>query len=206
MREPEQHEIICPFPVPRAALGACKSVRSTLLTSSLETLRKNERLEEYTRVIAPEHKETILSTVAGIWLPIEVACAHYDALERLGFTPGEALANGYAVGEKVNGTFLGTMVKMASSTGVTPWFALGYIGKMYARLFDGGGGTTVRKLGPKDAYTEIAGLPLAAYPYFRHAARGMIQAACDLFCTKSYAHEADHRVSSLSIAVRVSWA
>ena len=72
---------------------------------------------------------------------------------------------------------------------MTPWTALGQTGKLFDRVFRGGGGICVIKLGPKEARSEIVGVPLADIPYWRAGVRGMFQAGCDLFCRKTYVIE-----------------
>jgi hypothetical protein len=97
------------------------------------------------------------------------------------------------------------MVKMSAAAGVTPWFALGYTGKLFERLFAGGGGVTVVRLGPKDARAEVAGLPLVSIPYFRAAMRGMWAAACDLFCRRTYVKEIESARGPMKASMRIAW-
>ena len=179
-------------------------VRSTLLTSSLRVVRERDLLERYTALLPPVHRETILSSIAGVWLPMAVGIAHYRAMDGLGFSLSEQVRIGTEVGDRVHGTFLGTMVKMAASAGVTPWTALGQTGKLFDRVFRGGGGICVIKLGPKEARSEIVGVPLAEVAYWRTAMRGMFQAGCELFCRKAYVTEIAYTPTTVS--VRIAWA
>jgi hypothetical protein len=186
-------------------LGVATEVRSTLITSSVEALKKLGRMSDYERLVAREHKEVILSTVAGEWLQMGVAMAHYEAMDKLGFTTNEAIEIGRGVGDKIHGTFLGTMVKMASSVGVTPWFSLGYTAKLYSRLFRGGGGASVVKLGPKEARADVVGVPLLAIPYWRAGLRGLYRAGCELFCQRTYVNEMPLRTTATTTSLRISW-
>jgi len=136
---------------------------------------------------------------------MQTGFAHYEAVESLGFTAVDALEIGRKVGDRINGTFLGTMVKMAATAGVTPWFILSNTGKLYERIFRGGGGISVIKVGPKDAVVEVVGLPLVAVPYFRVAMRGMFQAACELVCRRAYVQEV-HRKGAANAGLRIAWA
>ena len=76
-----------PFHGPRAVMGMVRQVRSTLLASSLRSIRLRGRFDDYAKVLDPKYKEDVLSSVAGVWLPLEVAAAHYEACDRLGYTP-----------------------------------------------------------------------------------------------------------------------
>lgn len=201
---PAREEVIVPFPAARPLLGVASEVRSTLITSSLRIVRERDLLPRYTALLPRAHRDTILSTIAGVWLPMEVGKAHYRAMDGLGFSLAEQVRIGTEVGERVHGTFLGTMVKMAASAGVSPWTALGQVGKLYGRVFRGGGGPTVVKLGPKEARAELAGVPLAEVAYWRAGMRGMFQAGCELFCRKAYVTEVAYTPTTVS--VRVAWA
>jgi hypothetical protein len=199
-------EIILPFPGPPDAIGMAKHFRSTLVASSLESLRRHNLFDRYRAIVPAEHREAILSTVAGLWLPIEVGLAHYEAVDRLGMTTEQQEQIGSEVSHKLQDTFLGTVMKMATNAGVTPWTLLPKGNQFYSRLFRGGGGTRVIKLGPKEARSDVVGLPLLSVPYFRHSLRGLYQGAISVFCTKCYVHEVIRKSSSTSTAFRISWA
>jgi hypothetical protein len=198
-------ETILPFPAPLESIGLAKQMRSTLVASSFESLRRRNLMDRYRELVDPDHRDTLLSSVAGQWLPIEVGMAHYDAVDRLGFTAEEQAGIGAEVSHKIHDTFLGVVMKMATNAGVTPWTLLPKGNQLYGRIFQGGGGTQIVKLGPKEARAEIAGVPILAIPYFRNAIRGLYQAGISVFCTRCYAHEIPRRAPPTSIALRLSW-
>ena len=72
-----------PFSAPPSALGLVTQVRSTLIATSIQSLRTRGLLGRYTKLLQGPHKETVLTAVAGSWLPVEVAHAHYAACEAL---------------------------------------------------------------------------------------------------------------------------
>lgn len=76
-------EPFVPLPVPLDRIEHVRAVRSTLLSGSIQALRNRNMFEDYFKVLAPQHHEAIRSMVAGVWIPLELAKAHYDALERL---------------------------------------------------------------------------------------------------------------------------
>jgi hypothetical protein len=204
----DHEEIILPFPAPLDSIGIAKQLRSTLVASSLQSLRQRNLIDKYTSLVAPQHKDAILSTVAGLWLPMEVGLAHYRAVDALGFTPEEQAGIGAEVSHKIHDTFLGVVMKMATNAGVTPWTLLPKGNQLFGRLFQGGGGTRIVKLGPKEARADVVGVPILAVPYFRNAIRGLYQAGTGVFCTKCYAHEVARPASQAaqgSITLRLSW-
>ena len=170
-------EIILPFPAPaRDDRDGEAKLRSTLVASSARVAAAAQSSSIATaRLLPAEHREVILSTVAGLWLPMEVGLAHYEAVDRLGFTTEEEEQIGAEVSHKLHDTFLGTVMKMATNAGVTPWTLLPKGNQFYGRLFRGGGGTRVIKLGPKEARSDVVGLPLLSrFPSLsRHAVRGL---------------------------------
>jgi hypothetical protein len=96
-------------------------------------------------------------------------------------------------------------MKMATNAGVTPWTLLPKGNQLFGRIFQGGGGTRIVKLGPKEARADIVGIPILAVPYFRNAIRGLYQAGISVFCTRCYVHEIGRR-SPAAITLRLSWA
>jgi hypothetical protein len=199
-------EIVLPFPSPVESLGMATEVRSTLIASSIESIRRRGAYDRYTKLLAQDHREAILTSVAGQWLPMASGLAHYRACEALGFTVEQQLSIGAEVSHKVHDTFLGVVVKMAKNAGVTPWTLLPKGNQLYSRLMNGGGGTQITRLGPKEARAELAGIPLLEVPYFRNAIRGLYQAGLSLFCTRAYVNEITRRGSPSYIALRVAWA
>jgi hypothetical protein len=152
------------------------------------------------------HKDAILSVCAGVWLPMSVAMAHYRACDALGLPISEQVALGRSVGDRVQGTFLGTVLRAAKGVGATPWAALENVDRLWDRTFQGGGGATLVRMGPKEAISELIGLPALAVPYFRHAYRGAYLAAIELFCSKGYVLEVPKDRVLTSATFRLSWA
>jgi hypothetical protein len=199
-------EELLPFPGPIESLGEASEVRSTLIASSIVSLRRHGLYESYVALLAPEHRDAVLSSVAGQWLDMRVGRAHYDACDRLGLSVIEQVEIGAEVSFKIHETFLGVVVRMAKHAGVTPWTLLPKGNQMYSRLFRGGGGTRIVKRGPKEARADIVGIPLLDIPYFRHALRGLYQAAVSLFCLQAYVVEVPRQATGIRVSLRISWA
>jgi hypothetical protein len=179
-----------------------KRVRSTWLLSSVKTLRSRGLFERYLELLPREVHEPILGAVAGTWVDLEIAAAHYRACDALQLSVQEVLSMGESVGDAINGTFLRTVFHLARTAGVTPWSALKQYAKLWERLFDGGD-VEVDKLGPKEALVQMYGLPLFSIPYIRMATRGMHQTGFMLFCTKCYM--TDVGSTPTSHAYRAAW-
>ena len=81
-----------------APLGVAKRFRSTWIISSHQTLRASGLFEQYRASLSVAYGEQLLAIVAGVWLPIAVARAHYEACDHLGLSLEEQLGMGRAVG------------------------------------------------------------------------------------------------------------
>ncbi|MGC4092817.1 MAG: hypothetical protein QM756_34020 [Polyangiaceae bacterium] len=171
--------VVLEFPSP---LEALTHIRSTLVTSSLASLRARGLFERYDALQRSVHRETILSSVAGSWLDLEVAQAHYWACDALGLSPAQQIDIGKDVSRRIHETFMRTVVQMARGIGVTPWLLLGKGNSMVARLMRGGG-TRVTRLAPKVARVELARHALLDIPYFMNAMFGVYQAAVELLAS-----------------------
>jgi hypothetical protein len=198
-REEELH----PFPNPMPA--EVTEFKSTLLVSSLQSLRERSLFDRYRTFLSPADAESIPLTVAGLWIPIDVAVAHYTAMTSLRLTHAECAAAGAVVGEKIQATLLGTVARLARTGGVTPWTVLAQFQRLFERIFKGGG-TRVIKQGPKEARIDIRGLPLAAFPCFRAGFQGMIKSGGELFCARAYVSEVPRLCTDTTIGFRCAWA
>jgi hypothetical protein len=203
---PGTGEVVLPFPGPPEKLGVATRIRTTLLVSSLQSLRRRGSLDDYMRLLPEEHHMTITSMIAGQWLPMAVGLAHYDACQALGISQPEVVAIGREVGDKIHGTFLATMVRMAGQVGATPWTGLSFVGRLFDRLFQGGGGVTVIKLAPKDARVQFLGMPVARVPYYRVAMTGVFEVGLDLFCKKAYVTDVPKEATATCAVLHVAWA
>ena len=137
---------------------------------------------------------------------MDVGLAHYTACNGLELSSEDQFAIGAEVSLKIHGTFVGVVVKMAKESGVTPWSLLPKGNQIFSRLFRGGGGTSVIKLGPKEIRVEIAGVPLFQIPYFRQALRGIYHAGIALFCGRVYVTEMVKKGTPSSVVLHIAWA
>jgi hypothetical protein len=148
----------------------------------------------------------ILEAIAGTWVPIEVAFAHYTACDLLSLSFEEQIEMGRRVGDRAQGTILGTVVRMARGVGVSPLTVLPQWQRLWNRAFDGGG-LYAKKLGPKDVEMGVRGVLLADCPYFRVAVRGLMMGMLDLFCRKSFVRELrPERRTHGNGTFRIQWA
>lgn len=200
-------EVLVPFPggVSRTHVPPTTEFRSTWLSSSLRSIRERKLLESYLSHLPAEYHEPVLSTVVGVWLPSEIAVAHYEACDRLGLTEQEQVAIGADVGRHALGTVLSVAVSLAKGAGVTPWTILTRLPSVWQRIWIGGG-VAIIKVGPKDARAEIGGWPCARVPYTRVALRGVISGLVGLFSEKAYVRELRPLCTQMTLAYRVSWA
>jgi hypothetical protein len=174
---------------------AATEVRSTLVLASMQALRTHGVYDRYLTTLDAAARDRLVALVAGVWLPVSVALLHYEACEALRLPMSQQLRMGSDVGARVQGTFLGVAVRAAN----------GYMDRLWNRVFAGGGGVRLTKVGPKDARVDLIGLPLLDVPYFRHAYRGTFQGAIELLCTKAYVQELPAPTPRGSASFRISW-
>ena len=178
-------ELILPFPEPLQRLQAATAIRSTLIASSLQSLKARGHWERYSELLSDEHRDTIVHCIAGEWFPLAVGLAHYETCDKLGLTIEQQREIGEDVSRRIQETFLGVLLQMAKGVGVTPWTIAPKANQIYARILRGGG-LQVKKLGPKDVSIEVAKLPLLEVPYFRTAMCGIYQSAIGMFAKRAH--------------------
>lgn len=194
-------DVVLAFP---ANATATRAVRSTLILSSIASLRDAGYYEAYCRGLDEEHREAILQVVAGVWLPLETGLAHYRAGDSLGLSADAAAKLGAATFVRVQGTLLGTVLRLANGAGVTPWTVMPQLQRFWDRAYRGGV-LQVTRMGPKDARLEIARSALTESHYFRHAIRGLTASVCALFCQKVYVHEPPGARAPGTMTLQAQW-
>jgi hypothetical protein len=188
-----------------AGVRAVTDVRSTLLQSSIGTLRNRGYYERYLTLLSPTYRDAILGSIAPEWMPLEAAIAHYDACQRLELSSAELVHLGEDVGSRIQGTFIGTIVRKARTIGLTPWVPLAQFQRLWERLMQGGG-IALYRTGPKDARIEVYQLPLARFPYFRSAFCGVIASGIKIGSGRAVTvRTGDDRNAEAKLVFRASW-
>jgi hypothetical protein len=195
-------QVILPLP---ARFEWVRNIRSTLLMSSYASVRDAGYDAAYRAALPKEHHAAIFEAVAGMWIPIETAVAHYNACATLGLSHDKQLALGRIAGEKIQNTILGTAVRMAREAGVTPWTVMPQFQRFWSRAFDGGA-LYVEKRGPKEAHFEVHKAPNADCVYWRAALCGLGMGMLELFCRKAYMLETTKKRTPGQASFRIQWA
>lgn len=193
--------IVLPFPEP---IPIVRNVRSTLLIGGVESLRAAGLGDAYDAGAPPEVQSAISTAVAGMWLPIDIAVAHYLWCDTLGLSNDSAAQLGRSTFERTKGTLLGAATALARGSGVDPWTFMPHLNRFWLRGLDGGGMRAVKK-GPKEVEVHVAGCPLNASKYFRGAMRGLFAVLLELVCDKAYVHERPFGDPATSVAMRAQW-
>jgi len=145
--------------------------RSTWVVSSLDALRANGHWDAYLASLC-EHREQILSAVAGAWLPMDVARAHYQACDALRLS-SEQVAAMLSRGD-IRRAWYAPYIALAKRAR-SPWEILFLLDRMWHRSVDGGGVSIVR-LGDERAGIDYSGCELFDIAYFREGVRTVLAA------------------------------
>lgn len=192
---------------PEDAVPPITHVRGTLLASSVQGVKDRGLNESYFAELPAEHHDAIRGLVPSTWLPLEVAQAHYRAVDRLPLTSADHWAMGRRVAERVQHSWVGTIVRGLKASGaVTPVQVLERFQNAWDRLMDGGGASRVVQTGPKDIRVECYGIPLAEGNYFRAAWCGMFESTLGLVARKVFVRELVRYRSPTSCGFAISWA
>jgi hypothetical protein len=172
---------------PQKAL-ATRTVRSTVLLGSIATLREAGHYDAWAAALDTTHRDTLLQAVAGVWLPLDAALAYYGACDSLHLSSDTVAKLGGVTFGRVQGTLLGTVLRMANGAGVTPWTILPQLQRFWDRAYQGGA-IQITRHGPKDAHLAVARCALLESHYYRNALRGLTSSVLSLFCQKVYVQE-----------------
>ncbi|MDB4990882.1 MAG: hypothetical protein JWN04_6060 [Myxococcaceae bacterium] len=195
-------DIIIPHTRP---IAPAFSVRSTLIQSSLATLKVEGLFERYLGLVEPSYRPVILESIAPSWLPMDVGIAHYRACDALALSTEEMIAIGTSVGDRMQGAFMDALTRAARAMGVTPWGLVKRFHVLWGRLFQGGSFEVLR-VGPKDLTIEIRGASLCHFAYFRHALCGVVRAAYKYVGVRvAYVRIAGWNADQDSFCMRAAW-
>jgi hypothetical protein len=161
-----------PLPEPQDLIAPATRFRSTWVVSSLEGLRERGFFDRYERRLVG-HRDAILSAIAGVWLPVDVVRAHYEACEELSIPDTEYVLMA-KTGSQVRQAWWSRLIAEAQHPQATPWTALHLMHRGWARAADGGA-VGVYRLADNRARMDYVGCSLFEIPYFRRAVRFMIQ-------------------------------
>jgi hypothetical protein len=187
---PSREEIVVAPPTTMAT-----SFRSTWLTTSFRAMKQRGLTDKYLRLLPQQYHEQVMLSEAGVWLPVEVATAHYE---------DEVVKIGMEVTQRFHGTMMSTMFRLAQSVGVTPWAILTQVPRIYAKSWVGGG-VGVYRSGPRDARIVMTGWPMAKFAYTRNGTRGILLAGVGLFCKEAQAQTLQRFCSDTEVCVRLQW-
>ena len=200
-------DVVLPFCAPRGRVPLARAFKSTWLASSLRALRERGLHERYVTALtalAPSQAETIASAVAGTWLPVSIAMAHYDACDRLDMPTRDQVAMGVDVMRHTHRTVLSVAMRLSSRRIATPWMIFGHAQRLWDRTWNGGA-IGVFRTGEREVRMELLGWPCARFTYCRAAMRGIIIGFTEPFCEKVHAVEIPALHSPTSMGYRVAW-
>jgi hypothetical protein len=179
--ETSGEDVVLAIPGGPASVQPAEMFRSTWIVQSLESLRTSPHWDDYLASLR-EHRTSILTCVAGMWMPIAVARAHYEACDSLGLRGDEVAALGNGSGSELRRSWYAPFIAAAKSA-PSPWATLTLLDRMWHRSADGGA-VGVYRLGPKQARIEYVGCELLDVSYFRHAVRTVLHALAEHFAER----------------------
>jgi hypothetical protein len=172
-------EVIVPLPGPRALIPLATAYRSTWVVQSLDTLRHHGLFDRYLAALR-EHREEILSCIAGTWLPMPVVTAHYRACDSLGLSEMQITEMLRGPGVRVRRAWLARLIVAAEGAKEDPWSILAQLDRIWRRSANGGAAAIFR-LGPREARVEYVGCELFRIPYYCQAVRVVLLALIERF-------------------------
>jgi hypothetical protein len=168
----DQDGLVSPFPGPRGSVPLVTQFRSTWIVTSLASLRCHGHFDRY-RALLRQHEDEILSCVAGTWLPIAVARAHYETCDGLDLSNDELAAMARGDGGAVRRAWYAGLIANMDRAAVTRWTVLSQLQRLWSRGAVGGA-VAVFRLGPREARVEYVACELFDIPHFYRATRAVL--------------------------------
>ena len=156
-----------------------------MLLSSRAALHGAGLLDAYEENLSPATRTALREIVAGSWIPAATAMEHYAACDALLLSRATQQALGKSNGERMRGTLLGTLAKLARTAGTTPMTMIDQMPRFWGRVFDGGAIAAERR-GPKDVEVRVTADPVLRSEYFRHGLMGTAESMLGLVAARVY--------------------
>jgi hypothetical protein len=179
-------------------------VKSTLLIASVAALKESGYFAAYYDRLDARYEAEVLDSVAGAWVSLNAALAHYRACDALALTSAEQMTVGRRTGNGLQRHLTHIAGMVSRNAGVAPWWWLEHFNRFWARTFDGGG-IAVTKLGPKEAEVRYAGCALLESSYFRSALRGVATGLLASVTHRSFMSELPACAGHHEVRYRFSW-
>jgi hypothetical protein len=167
-------------------------IRSTLIGSSLQSLKTLGFLERYLRALPKNYHDQMLAPRAPSWIAVDEAAIHYNACQEMSLSAPELELLSESVVTTVGNTLLSTFTRASRVVGGTPWLSLSQGERLFARL-NRGGAIRVTCRGPSEALVEVSGGWLYNIPYFESGHCALLRVLALLFTKKAH-------VRTLSVA------
>jgi hypothetical protein len=194
-------EIVVPFRT--ASPKPATEARSTLIVSGIQTLRAKGLYDRYVDLLSPRLRQEIMSLVAGLWIPAELALEHYRTMDGLQLSTSAIEAIGAEVAERGSKTVL-SRGSAASQRNPTPWDRL----VMAHRNLDNnwrGSDMRISKEGHSEALFTWAGQPCASVPYFVISWGAFLRSRVASVCRTANHRIVHEQCSATTIVIHLSW-
>jgi len=195
-------EIVLAFrtPNPRPVTEA----RSTLIIAGMQALRAQGLYEQYVELLPPKLRQEMMSLVAGLWVPCELALEHYRTMDRLGLPKSTIEAIGNEVADRGSKTTLARMPAATKREDVTPWTMLLRAHRNLDTNWRGSD-MMITKEGPQEAIFIWAGQPCASVPYFVISWAAFMKSLVSNFCTRARHQVVNERCTPTTVAINLAW-
>jgi hypothetical protein len=195
-------EVFLPFRT--SPITPISEVRSTLIMAGIQSLRAQGLFAPYSAALSADMRERILGMAAGNWVSVDLAVAHYGAMQQLDIDAATIQAIGEDVASRTWKHILAPVFARAKRIGPDVWQALGHAQETVILNWRGGD-VRIFKEGPTQAHYEWAGQPCASVPYFVTSFAAFMRALIKLFSADAYSRVVPEQSSPTTISLRLSW-
>jgi hypothetical protein len=155
-------------------------IRSTLISSSIQTVKALGFLERYLRALPAGRHDEMLAPRAPGWISEEDAAVHYTACEDMRLLGSEQDLLLATVVKAIGATLLATFTRSSRTTEAEPWLALDQTARLFSRLNKGGAIRVIRRAA-NEALIEVRGGQLYTIPYYEIGHHALLRASALLF-------------------------
>ena len=180
-------------------------IRGTMLASSLAVVREEGFEQKYFALLPAQYHTAVHGLVAQDWLSMELAIAHYAAMDRMFPTMAQQLENGRRAAQRAQVGYIQAVVRTLRLTGTIDLAAgLKRVPDVIARIVRGGS-CNVYLVARKDGRIELNGYPFLASRYVHNGWQGMFEASFSMLSRRIFVRQDLLCSGDDCMALDVSW-
>jgi hypothetical protein len=191
-------------PDARAHVAPLRAINSSVVVASRSMLRDYDGFDAYLARLSPSARDALAATPAGIWMPVDLARAHFEACDALGLSEVARVEMARKIAARLHGPVFRVAFRLAGAAGATPLLLAAKSVKLWPER-NQGGDILIVQTAPNQARVELLGYTLADIIFVRSLWRGTLEGNARLVMPRARVTELTAECTATKLVYAMSW-